>query len=87
MAEEVYQEHVQSGVKSGQLILAATDGIWETTGEGDALYGMDRLHEFLRKNAHRPAAEISEVMRDSLARFRGPMRQDDDLTFVIVRVL
>ena len=44
--------------------------------------------------AHAPArerlrtdAEISEMIRDALAQFNGPIRQDDDLTFVIVKVL
>ena len=33
------------------------------------------------------AAEISEMIRDALAQFRGPIGQDGDLTFVIVKVL
>ena len=48
---------------------------------------MDRLRELLRKNAHRSAADISEAIRDALARYRGAAEQDDDLTFVIARLL
>ena len=48
---------------------------------------MNQLRTLLRENAHRTAAEISEMIRDALAQFRGPIGQDDDLTFVIVKVL
>lgn len=82
-----YEEHVQTGVSSGQIIVAATDGVWETKSQDRTLYGMDRLRALLRQNAHRTAAEISDVIRNALAQFRGPAGQDDDLTFVIVKVL
>jgi len=49
--------------------------------------GMDRVRELLRKHAQRPAAEISDIIRDTLADFRGPAGQDDDLTFVIAKVI
>lgn len=87
MTEEVYEEYVQPDVKSGYLVLAATDGLWETIGEDGTDFGMDRVRQLLRDHAGRPAAEISETIRDALARFRGPAGQDDDLTFVIAKVL
>lgn len=86
MDDEVYEEYVQPGLNPGDLLLAATDGLWETRGEDDELFGMDRLRQLLRENAHRPAAETSEAIRDALAQFRGPAGQDDDLTFVIAKV-
>lgn len=86
MDEEVYEEYVQPGISSGHLILAATDGLWETSGRDGAEFGMDRVRHLLRENAGRSAAEISEIIRDALARFRGPAGQDDDLTFVIAKV-
>jgi len=82
-----YEEYTQTGVSSGQVIVAATDGTWETKGQDGSLYGMHRLRELLRENAHRTAAEISEVICNTLAEFRGPAGQDDDLTLVIVKVL
>jgi serine phosphatase RsbU (regulator of sigma subunit) len=86
-AEVDYEEYVETGVSTGYIILAATDGLWETKGKDGDLYGMDRLRALLRDNAHRSAAEISEVIRNTLAQFRGPTGQDDDLTFVIVKVI
>lgn len=87
MAEEVYEEYVQSGVNAGHLIVAATDGLWETMGEEGEEFGMDRVRQLLRENARCTAAEISETIRDALAQYRGPVGQDDDLTFVIAKVM
>lgn len=87
LEEEVYEEYVQPGVSSGQIILAATDGLWETKNEDGGFYGMNRVRALLRSHARRTAAEISDVIRDEPARFRGPAGPDDDLTFVIVKVL
>ena len=85
--DAAYEEYTQSDVSSGHIIVAATDGTWETKGQDGTLYGMDRLRELLRKNAHRTAAEISELICKTLTQFRGPVAQDDDLTLVIVKVL
>ncbi len=84
--DERYAEHRYSQVRSGQVYVAATDGLWETKNEAGDLYGMERVHEMIRRHARRPASEISEAIRDELARYRGPLAQDDDLTFVVVKV-
>ncbi|MGP1257265.1 MAG: PP2C family protein-serine/threonine phosphatase, partial [Kiloniellales bacterium] len=86
MAGESYREHVERGLAPGSIILAATDGLWETKGEDKSLFGMDRLRDLLRTNAKRSSAEISEAIRDALAEHRGAAAQDDDLTFVVIRV-
>jgi sigma-B regulation protein RsbU (phosphoserine phosphatase) len=86
-AGETYEEHVESGVPTGALILAATDGLWETKGRGGELFGMDRLRNLLREHAHRPASDISRAIHDALETYRGPNDQDDDLTFVVARIL
>ncbi len=86
MEGEHYEERVERDIAPGSIILAATDGLWETKGEDKELFGMDRLKDLLRENAHRPAAEISDLIRDSLAQHRGAIAQDDDLTFVVIRV-
>ena len=85
VAEEDYEEYLESGITPGSIILAATDGLWETMGENGELFGMERLRALLRDNARKPAAEISQKIRDTLVRYRGPADPDDDLTFVIIK--
>lgn len=87
LEEEIYVENTWSDLGTGHLVVAATDGLWETRNEDGDLFGMVRVRALLRDNAHRSAAEISEVIRDQLARFRGLAAPDDDLTFVIVKIV
>ena len=65
---------------------ATTDGVWETRNTSDEMFGKDRVCELIRTNAHRRTAEIDDVLRAELASFRGEHSQDDDITFVVVKV-
>ena len=69
--------------KAGVAVLATTNArLLAASNDTPVVTSDDK-----RENAHRTAAEISEMIRDALAQFRGPIGQDDDLTFVIVKVL
>ena len=87
MAGEKYQEYIQTNVKSGCIILAATDGLEETMNEARELYGEERIKRLLRENAGKSAKAISQSIRHSLAKYRGANSQDDDLTFIVTKVL
>jgi len=84
---EQYSEFVQHNIKPGTIILASTDGLTETANEKGVLYGTERLLPLLRENSSRSADQISEAIRESVARHRGSLAQDDDLTFVVAKVL
>src|SRR5690606_33387848 len=78
---EEYHEYTQPGIKSGSIILATTDGLTETMNPQGEIYGLPRLHQLLRDHASSSAEEISQAIRQSLSTYRGPVAQDDDLTF------
>ena len=50
-------------------------------------FGTERLRALVRENARRPAEEISQAIRHSIASYRGAVSQADDLTFVVGKVL
>ncbi|OQY03366.1 MAG: hypothetical protein B6I25_08155 [Planctomycetales bacterium 4572_13] len=81
-----YEENVYSQVRSGQVFMMATDGVWEMQNEEGTQYGKEHLCEFLRENAHLSASEISRRLYEVLDQFRGNVKQDDDVTFVIIKV-
>lgn len=87
MGDQQYAEYLQPGIVSGTIIVASTDGLEETANEQNELYGADRLMDVLRANANKSAEEISQAIRQSLATYRGAASQDDDLTFVVAKVL
>ena len=82
-----YPEHELPPLRSGQVCLVATDGVWETFNEDGEMFGKDRLREFIRRNAGAGAAEIAERLLAELEVFRGKASQDDDITYVVVKVL
>ena len=82
----VYEEYSFPEVRTGHIFLAATDGVWETFNETKEAFGKDRVRDLVRTNAALSAEAISEELRKQLNRFRGESSQDDDITFVIVKV-
>lgn len=87
MEEERYEEYLLPEMKQGAIILALTDGVAETMNEAGELFGNDRLLQLVRDHAQSTADEISEAIRDSLAKYRGPAAQEDDVTFVVAKIV
>lgn len=85
VSEEEYEEGKESGFGAGSLLLVGTDGLWESQNSAGEAYGKDRIREIIRTNATRSAEEIACAITDGLARFRGAAKQDDDITFTIVK--
>jgi sigma-B regulation protein RsbU (phosphoserine phosphatase) len=82
-----YEEHLFTDVRPGQVIMALTDGLWEAFNKDGEMFGKDRVHNLIRRFATLSAVEISERINAELSRFLGVKNPDDDLTFVIVKVL
>jgi phosphoserine phosphatase RsbU/P len=71
----------------GDLVAIYTDGITEATNAAEEEFGEARLERLLRENAHRPAADVSRLVLESVNDFREGRPQHDDMTLVIARVL
>jgi sigma-B regulation protein RsbU (phosphoserine phosphatase) len=82
-----YEEHLFTDVRPGQVIMALTDGLWEAFNKDGEMFGKDRVRNLIRRFATLSAVEISEQINAELSRFLGVKSPDDDLTFVIVKVL
>ncbi len=82
-----YKEETYKDVKSGQIYLALTDGLWETFSRNREMFGMERVQNMIRRHAHLSADEISQNIIEEMIAFRGKERPEDDLTFVVVKVV
>ena len=82
-----YKEHVFTDVKPGQIYMVLTDGLVEAFNRYGEMFGKGRLRDLIRKSANLSANEICKQIDQELARFLGSKNLDDDLTFVIVKVL
>ena len=82
-----YDEHIFKDVKTGQIYLASTDGLWEAFNQNKEMFGKDRVRNLIRRYADLTAQEICDRINESLSNFLGNTILDDDLTFVIVKIL
>ncbi len=85
IASEEYIESKQQGFTPGQILLVGTDGLWESENSQGEPYGKDRLREVIRSNSAKSAQEIATAINADLDGFRGEARQEDDITFVLVK--
>jgi serine phosphatase RsbU (regulator of sigma subunit) len=87
MDDTEYREQTSAPFAPGQVLFIGTDGVWELPDAKGDRFGKDRLREVIREAAARPADEIATAVRERLAAFRGDTKSEDDITFVIVKVL
>jgi serine phosphatase RsbU (regulator of sigma subunit) len=70
----------------GQVIIMATDGIWEARNPDGNMFGKDRIYQIIRQNASASANEIQNAVLESLERFRKETKLEDDLTLVVIKI-
>ncbi len=86
--EESVQE-IELELEPGDLILLYTDGITEATNHDGEQFGVKRLkaliHDHLQSSTERKIAELSRIIIEEVDGHAGFGRQDDDITFLMVR--
>jgi sigma-B regulation protein RsbU (phosphoserine phosphatase) len=80
-------EESQHELKEGQVIVIATDGIWEATNTEGEMFGKDTLREIIRAHARAPAREILMTITNAVEQFRHPLTQEDDVTLMVIKVV
>jgi sigma-B regulation protein RsbU (phosphoserine phosphatase) len=80
--------YVQSerNVLPGQALIIGTDGIWETHSPEGEMFGKDRLKDIFRSHAESSAAEIVQNIMSALEQFRYPLKEEDDVTLVVIKI-
>jgi serine phosphatase RsbU (regulator of sigma subunit) len=78
------------GLAKGDLVVLATDGIWETVDLSGAHFGFERLDATVAAAAAGdavPAARVAEAVIAAAATHRGSGPQTDDITLVVARMV
>ena len=73
-------------LRSGDVVVVGTDGIWEARDASGNLFGKERLYEILRQ-AHGSAEEICQVILQAVEDFVGSAPRQDDVTVVVLKTL
>lgn len=82
----VYEENQKSGLSTGQIIVLATDGLWESVNVNGEMFGKDRIYDLIRAHAGLSAKGILNIFIDSLYRFTKGKKFEDDVTLVVVKI-
>lgn len=69
---------------SGERLVLHTDGLADAVNSAGAMFGEKRLHEAVAACCDRDPAACAETIFARVDEFRGPIRQKDDETVVIV---
>ncbi len=80
-----YQSLNRSEWLDGEIIVLATDGIWETRNPADEQFGKQRLKDIIRQQKSQSAEEICTAIVTTVAAYRSDLPQHDDLTVVVIR--
>ncbi len=84
--DAVYEQNAIT-LEPGDLFLMYTDGVIEAFAPDGSMYLSQRLIDTACRLAHLPAADVVRGIRESLDEFIQGRPLDDDVTFVVTRVI
>ncbi|MEM1099656.1 MAG: SpoIIE family protein phosphatase [Planctomycetota bacterium] len=82
-----YEEYTLGDLPVGTILVASTDGMWESRNESGDMHGKDALMQIIREHREASARKIADAMHDALAVFRGTAPQEDDETYVVIKLV
>ena len=81
-----YISNNKSHLKKGQLIIVATDGIWEGHNKAGEMFGKPRLQSLISTYASSNAQTMINAIFNEHLHFTQDAKREDDLTMVIVKI-
>lgn len=86
LAEEYFPRTETVKLSSGDVLLLYTDGITEALNIDMEQFGAERLAQFIQNAADLTAADMLQVIRQSISAYSGDVPLADDLTLVALKV-
>ena len=86
VSDNASYQKFQRNIQPGQIVLIGTDGIRESQNEAGQMFGIKRFEESVQAYWRKPAVEILQAIMDALEEFCRPMKKEDDVTLVVVKV-
>jgi len=69
-----------------QKLILYSDGVTETFGESDSMFGEDSLNEFLKMNPSLSASELPLLLQEKLDLYRKGKDLSDDSSFIAIKL-
>lgn len=71
--------------EAGQIVILATDGVWEARNQQGEMFGKDKFKELILRNSNLSAEGVIQAIIDAVSVYRGEAAQDDDITLVVIK--
>jgi sigma-B regulation protein RsbU (phosphoserine phosphatase) len=85
-ADRIYEDNKKTDFSSGQIIFLSTDGIWEARNKKGEMLGKEPVLNTIRHNSSSDATQIIDSVFDTLDKFIGGVKIDDDITSVVIKM-
>ncbi len=85
--QALFEENENTGLTPGQIILLATDGVWEARNKEGNMFGKERLYHIVRQNRNAIAEDILGKCFQSLEEFQTDAVREDDITMVVIKIV
>ncbi|MEF2232124.1 MAG: SpoIIE family protein phosphatase [Pseudodesulfovibrio sp.] len=79
-----YESH-EAELVPGEVVVMATDGVWEARNADGEMFGKQRMLAIIRESAHKCALEIRDAIMSAVDEFQDG--QQDDIAVVVVKRL
>lgn len=73
-------------LKTGDMVIACTDGVIECLNENGAQYSLAKLESMIKANAKLPGKDIANKIKDDIKKFCGTTQQFDDQSLLVVKI-
>ncbi|MCP4705744.1 MAG: SpoIIE family protein phosphatase [candidate division Zixibacteria bacterium] len=84
--EWIYEDNKKTDFSNGQIIFLSTDGIWEARNKKGEMLGKEPILNTIRHNSSLDATQIIDSVFDTLDKFLGGEKIDDDVTSVVIKM-
>ena len=74
----------EATLEAGEVLVMATDGVWEARNTAGEMFGKERVLAIIRENAHNCAEDIRIAIMNTVAQYEAG-GQEDDIAVVVVK--
>lgn len=85
--DATYEEFSHPGLPEHAILTLGSDGIWEAGDPSKELFGKDRWKEVIKTHQRESAKEIGDHIAQAVREFRHGEPQQDDVTFIVAKLL
>ncbi|MFZ3047094.1 MAG: PP2C family protein-serine/threonine phosphatase [Desulfatirhabdiaceae bacterium] len=81
----VYEDNLRLGWLNQHILFIGTDGIREARNKQGEFFGVERIRQIIRNQAHHDSKDIQNALIGALREFHDQKGWEDDITLVIIK--